>query len=288
MHADGVDEEARRVTRAPRSWLFVPGDRPERIGKALASGADAVIVDLEDSVAPAAKAHARDAAGEVLSGGGAAAWLRVNPFGSAEHEADVALARGLPIAGVVLPKAERGADVARLGAALEGTGLAIHAIVTETAASLFGLGSYGGASERLRAMSWGAEDLSAALGASAKLGADGALSFTYRMARSLTLAGARAAGVQPVDGIFGDIRDEAGLRAEAEAARREGWGGKLAIHPAQVPIINAAWTPSAEEVARARAVVDAFADGAGVVQLDGRMLDRPHLVQAERVLALAG
>ena len=249
-----------------------------------------MIVDLEDSVAPAAKASARDGLGEALAAaeGGAERWLRINPIGSAEHDADVEAARALPLVGVVLPKAEGGADVAALAEALDGTDFRIHAIVTETPRSLFLLETYDVGSDRLAAMSWGAEDLSAALGAAAKTDADGRLSFTYRMARSLTLAGARAAGVQPVDGIFGDIRDEAGLRAEAEAARREGFGGKLAIHPAQVPVINAAWTPNAEEIARARAVVDAFAGGAGVVQLDGRMLDRPHLVQAERVLALAG
>lgn len=277
------------MRREPRSWLFVPADRPERFGKAVASGADAVIVDLEDSVAPDAKARARDGLGEALSaaGGRAELWLRVNPIGSVEHDADVEVARALPLAGLVLPKAEGGADVGALADALDGTALRIHAIVTETPRSLFLLETYDVGCDRLAAMSWGAEDLSAALGASSKHDADGGLSFTYRMARSLTLAGARAAGAQPVDGIWGDIRDEAGLRAEAEAARREGFGGKLAIHPAQVPIITAAWTPTAEEVARARAVVDAFAGGAGVVRLDGRMLDRPHLVQAERVLALA-
>jgi citrate lyase subunit beta/citryl-CoA lyase len=165
----------------------------------------------------------------------------------------------------------------------------IHAIVTETAASLFGLLSYRDPKSPLAAMSWGAEDLSAALGASSKYDKSGDLSFTYKLARSLCLAGAVAAGVQPVDGVFADFRDEKGLKSEAEAARREGFTGKLAIHPAQVPVINAAFTPSREEVSQAEEIVAAFEaqPNAGVLSVRGRMVDRPHLLQARRVLERA-
>jgi citrate lyase subunit beta / citryl-CoA lyase len=270
--------------REPRSWLFVPADSEKKIAKALESEADAVIFDLEDSVAPSEKAHARDILKSLDKGAnGPERWVRINPLGSEHIKEDISVFASPVFAGVVLPKAESGADVEELS---HRTGnLPIHAIVTETAASLFGLLSYQGAPS-LAAMSWGAEDLSAALRAASKYDADGALSFTYRMARSLCLAGAAAAGVQPVDGVFADFRDDAGLLAEARAAAREGFTGKLAIHPAQVGPINAAFTPSAEEIAHARAIVDAFAadPSAGVLSVNGRMVDRPHLTQAQRVL----
>lgn len=276
------------MSAAPRSWLFVPADSEKKITKALASDADAVILDLEDSVAEARKPAARTIAAKALAraGEGPQRWVRINPLGSGLCEDDIAAVAALPIAGLVLPKAESGADVARLAAMLDGADLRIHAVATETAASLFGLGAYAGA-PRLAAMSWGAEDLSAALGASSKYDADGRLSFTFRMARSLCLAGAVAAGAQPVDGIFADFRDADGLRAEAEAAAREGFTGKLAIHPDQIAAINAAFTPPEEAVAAARRIVAAFAadPDAGAIALDGRMLDRPHLVGAERLLA---
>jgi citrate lyase subunit beta/citryl-CoA lyase len=165
----------------------------------------------------------------------------------------------------------------------------VHAIVTETPASLFAMLSYRDPNSPLAAMSWGAEDLSAALGASSKYDADGSLSFTYQLARSLCLAGAVAAGVQPVDGVFADFRNDQGLRQEAEAARREGFTGKLAIHPAQVPVINAAFTPSDEDVRHAKEVVAAFEahPNAGTLSVDGKMVDRPHLVQARSVLERA-
>jgi citrate lyase subunit beta/citryl-CoA lyase len=188
---------------------------------------------------------------------------------------------------VVLPKSEGGWDVVELA---HRTGnIPIHAIVTETPASLFGMLSYRDPKSPLVAMSWGAEDLSAALGASSKYDAAGELAFTYKLARTLCLAGAVAAGVQPVDGVFADFRDEKGLKREAEAARREGFTGKLAIHPAQVPIINAAFTPSKDEIAHADAVIAAFEANpdAGTVAVDGKMADRPHLEQARRVLQRA-
>ncbi len=269
----------------PRSWLFVPADSQKKVAKALDSDADAIIFDLEDSVAPAQKAAARDLLKKLPKrSGGPQWWVRINPLRSDDHRKDLDILGIGDIHGIVLPKAESGADVTELA---HRTGsIPIHAIVTETAASLFGLLSYRQPGSPLAAMSWGAEDLSAALGAASKYDADGSLSFTYRLARSLCLAGAVAAEVQPVDGVFADFRDNDGLRLEAEAARREGFTGKLAIHPAQVPVINAAFTPSDAEVDHARAVVAAFeADpNAGVLSVGGKMVDRPHLVQARRVL----
>ncbi|HVL79061.1 MAG TPA: CoA ester lyase [Sphingomicrobium sp.] len=277
------------MTVEPRSWLFVPADSERKIAKAIESAADALIFDLEDSVAPAQKARARDILKALPErSGGPQWWVRINPIGSEYHKDDLDLIGRADIAGIVLPKAESGADVTQLA---HRTGsIPIHAIVTETAASLFGLLSYRDPKSPLVAMSWGAEDLSAAIGAASKHDEDGGLAFTYRLARSLCLAGAVAAGVQPVDGVFADFRDEQGLRREAEAARREGFTGKLAIHPAQVDVINAAFAPSPQEVEHARAVVEAFAaePDAGVLSVGGRMVDRPHLLQAQKVLARAG
>jgi citrate lyase subunit beta / citryl-CoA lyase len=269
----------------PRSWLFVPADSEKKIAKALDSEADAIIFDLEDSVAPAMKPAARELLKTLAKrSGGPQLWVRVNPLASPFIKDDLHLIGVAEIHGIVLPKAESGADVTQL-AHRTGT-IPVHAIVTETAASLFGLLSYRDPKSPLAAMSWGAEDLSAALGASSKYDESGELSFTYRLARSLCLAGAVAAGVQPVDGVFADFKDEKGLRAEAEAARREGFTGKLAIHPAQVPVINAAFTPSSEELRHAEEIVAAFEahPDAGVLSVGGRMVDRPHLVQARRVL----
>ncbi|WP_260483451.1 HpcH/HpaI aldolase/citrate lyase family protein [Sphingomicrobium flavum] len=273
---------------APRSWLFVPADSEKKIAKAVTGDADAIIFDLEDSVAPAAKADARAILGNMdQRTGGPEWWIRINPIGTDDHRLDLQLLGRPDIAGIVLPKAESGEDVTHLA---HSTGnIPIHAIVTETAASLFGLLSYRDAQAPLAAMSWGAEDLSAALGASSKLGPDGELAFTYKMARSLCLAGAVAAGAQPVDGVFTDVRDTDGLIAEARAAAAEGFTGKLAIHPAQVGPINEAFTPTADQIAHARAIVQAFAaePGAGVLSVDGKMVDLPHLKQAEALLARA-
>jgi citrate lyase subunit beta / citryl-CoA lyase len=269
----------------PRSWLFVPADSEKKIGKAIESEADAVIFDLEDSVALSQKTAAR----QILKGlgkrsGGPQWWVRINPLRTDEHRLDLEMLGIADIHGVVLPKAESGADIAELA---HRTGnIPIHAIVTETPASLFGMLSYRDPKSPLAAMSWGAEDLSAALGASSKYDADGSLSYTYKLARSLCLAAAGAAGVQPVDGVFADFKDEKGLRAEAEAAAREGFTGKLAIHPAQIGAINAAFTPSTAEVEHARAIVEAFEaqPDSGVLSVGGRMVDRPHFVQARRIL----
>ena len=272
----------------PRSWLFVPADSERKIAKALLSEADAIILDLEDSVAAENKPAAREIVRALKpEPGGPALWVRVNPLASEFHKDDLDVLANPAIHGIVLPKAECGTDVEELASR---TGnIPIHAIVTETAASLFGLMSYRLPGIPLAAMSWGAEDLSAALGASSKYDADGSLSFTYRMARSLTLAGAVAAGVQPVDGVFADFRDPDGLRFEAEAAAREGFTGKLAIHPDQVATINAAFSPSSDDIAHAEAIVAAFEaePNAGVLSIGGRMVDRPHLIQARRVLERA-
>src|SRR5579884_876208 len=287
MHAHGTPSEAAAVNE-PRSWLFVPADSERKISKALDTAADAIIFDLEDSVAPSEKQRARDILKALPKrSNGPQWWVRVNPLGSEFHKEDLKLIGSAYVRGIVLPKAESGADVTELA---HRTGnIPIHAIVTETAASLFGLLSYRDPKSPLAAMSWGAEDLSAALGASSKFDADGTLSFTFRLARSLCLAGAVAAGVQPVDGVFADFRNEKGLRAEAEAARREGFAGKLAIHPDQVPVINAAFTPSDDDVRHAEEVVAAFEahPNAGTLSVGGRMVDRPHLVQARRVLERA-
>ena len=272
----------------PRSWLFVPADSERKITKALDSKADAIIFDLEDSVAPPMKGIARDLLKSLLRrSGGPQWWVRINPLGSEFIRDDLELLGLADIHGIVLPKSESGADILELS---HRTGnIPIHAIVTETPESLFGLLSYRAAGSPLRAMSWGAEDLSAALGASSKFDANGELSFTYKLARSLCLAGAVAAGVQPVDGVFADFQNAESLKAEANAARREGFTGKLAIHPAQVPIINEAFTPSTDEVRSAEEIVAAFEahPNAGVLSVGGKMVDRPHLIQARRVLERA-
>ena len=289
MHPLGADPQVAGMTlMPPRSWLFVPADSEKKIAKALASDADAIIFDLEDSVAADRKAVARTLL-KALSPreGGPRWWVRINPLGSEHLKADLKMLASADVSGIVLPKAESGADVTFIA---HRTGnIPVHALVTETAASLFGLLSYRDTKAPLAAMSWGAEDLSAALGASSKYGPDGELAFTYKLARSLTLAGAIAAGVQPVDGVFADFKDDHELELEARAAASEGFTGKLAIHPSQVAIINAAFTPSLAEIAHAEAIIAAFAakPAAGVLSVGGRMVDRPHLLQAQGVLARA-
>ena len=289
MHPLGAAAENPRLSlAAPRSWLFVPADSDKKVAKAIASDADAIIFDLEDSVSLERKQIARDLLKALdARDGGPRWWVRINPLRTDHHKKDLEVFASADFEGVVLPKAESGADIAELA---HRTGnLPIHAIVTETAASLFALLTYRDTKSPLVAMCWGAEDLSAALGASSKYDADGGLAFTYRMARSLTLAGAVAAGVQPVDGVFADFRDEAGLTAEARAAAREGFTGKLAIHPDQIAPINAAFTPSADDIAMAEEIIAAFAADplAGVLSVGGRMVDRPHLTQAQALLARA-
>ena len=275
-----------------RSLLFVPGDRPDRMEKALGSGADAVILDLEDSVAPASKADARWHVARFLEANpGANLWVRINPLGTPEADKDIAAVAGHHPKGIVLPKAEGGASVAELARRLSERGnvtAQIIAIATETPAAMFQLGSYGGA-KRLAGLTWGAEDLPAAIGASTSREEDGRYTPPYELARSLCLFGAAAAGVAPIETVYPAFRDTEGLAAYAARARRDGFTGMMAIHPAQVETINAAFTPSEAEIAHARAVVAAFAadPGAGALSLDGKMIDRPHLVQAQRTLAAA-
>jgi citrate lyase subunit beta/citryl-CoA lyase len=276
-----------------RSLLFVPGDRPDRMEKALGAGADALILDLEDSVAPAAKPEARRAVASFLAAHeGANLWVRINPIDGPEAERDlVAVLSGHPD-GIVLPKAEGGASVNELARRLAergNVGAAILAIATETPAAVFQLGSFGGA-KRLAGLTWGAEDLPAAIGATAAREEDGGFTAPYEIVRALCLFGAAAAGVAPIETVYPDFRDLEGLAAYAARARRDGFTGMMAIHPAQVPVINTAFTPSAEEIAHARAVVAAFesSPGVGALALDGRMIDRPHLIQAQRLVAAAG
>jgi citrate lyase subunit beta / citryl-CoA lyase len=283
-----------------RSLLFVPGDSVRKLDKGLASGADALIIDLEDSVAPAGKEEARRVAAGFLAEVGRTAerprlLVRVNGLETGLIEADLdAVMPGGPD-GVVLPKCVGGRDVAHLGAklavreaenALPDGSTRILAIATETAKGVFALGSFAGASQRLLGLTWGGEDLSADIGAEANRDEAGRYTDLYRLARSLTLLGAAAAEVEPVDSVFTNFRDLEGLALECREARRDGFVAKMAIHPAQVPVINEAFTPPPEAVAKARAIVAAFAEnpGAGVVGLEGEMLDRPHLKRAERVL----
>ena len=275
-----------------RSLLFVPGDRPDRMEKALRSGADALILDLEDSVAPASKTQAREAVSRFLANHPSVPlWVRINPLDGADVAADLqAILRTRPH-GIVLPKAEGGASVTELARRLTEGGNAtaqILAIATETPAAIFQLGSYAGA-RRLAGLTWGAEDLPAAIGASTSREPDGRYTAPYELARSLCLFGASAAGVAPIETVYPAFRDLEGLAAYAARARRDGFVGMMAIHPDQVAAINAAFTPSEAEIAHARAVVAAFEanPGAGTLSLDGRMIDRPHLVQAQRMLAAA-
>ncbi len=272
-----------------RSLLFVPGDRPDRMEKALGAGADALILDLEDAVAPAAKPEARRAVARFLDAHPEArTFVRVNPLDSPEHERDLdAILDGHPD-GIVLPKAEGGVSVETLARSLaerrNATAL-ILPIATETPAALFQLGTYAGC-KRLAGLTWGAEDLPAAIGAVTSREEDGRFTPPYELARSLCLFGAAAAGVPPIETVYPAFRDLEGLAAYAARARRDGFAGMMAIHPDQVGVINAAFTPSEAEIAHARAVVAAFEanPGAGALALDGRMIDRPHLLQAQRIL----
>ena len=284
-----------------RSALFVPGDDEKKLAKALTSGADALIVDLEDSVALAAKERARSVAAAFLRTASAQnprprLILRINALETGLVDADLdAVMPSAPDA-ILLPKSLGGASIQHLSAklavreamlGLPDGATRIIAIGTESARALFGMESYRGCSARLEGLAWGGEDLSADLGAEGNRLPDGAYAAPYVLARSLTLISAVAADVTPIDSVYTNFRDEVGLRAEAIAARRDGFCAKMAIHPAQVPVINEVFTPTAEAEARARAVLAAFAaaPGAGVVALDGEMLDRPHLIRAERLLA---
>jgi len=283
-----------------RSWLFAPGDSERKMEKAAASDADIVIFDLEDAVAEAEKPRARAAISDFLAAHqemSARLWVRINPLQGPHALPDLASVVKNRPGGIMLPKSRGRGDVELLDhylAALEvAAGLEIGharviALVTETAEGMFTTGSYVSA-PRLVAMTWGAEDLAAALGASENRNADGSYGSIYELARSLCLLGAAAAGVAPIETIHADYHDEAGLRERAAQVRRAGYRGMLAIHPAQVPIINEAFAPSVEEIAAAREIVDLFAanPGAGTIGFKGAMLDRPHLARAQALLRLA-
>lgn len=271
-----------------RSLLFVPGDRPERFAKAAASGADALILDLEDSVVPARKVEARAAVQAALrEDRPVPLFVRVNPLGSDFIDDDLAAVADERPEGLVLPKAEGAADVLKL--ADHAPGIPILPVATETPAAVFGLGGYAAAAACLAGLTWGAEDLPAAIGSVSRED-DGRYTPVFETVRSLALLGAHAAGVPAIETVYPDFRDEAGLAAYAARGRRDGFTGMMAIHPAQIAAINAAFTPSESEIVHARAVIAAFAanPGAGALQLDGRMIDAPHRVAAEKLLARAG
>ena len=284
-----------------RSLLFVPADGGGKLDKAMASGADAVILDLEDSIAPERKGEARAAAFAFLKRARALKerprlLVRINGLDTGMVDADLeAVVPGEPDA-ILFPKAEGGASVVHLDAKLTArealSGVAegqtkVVAQSVESAAGLFLAGTFRDASARLIGFTWGPEDLSSEIGASTNRDADGMLTEPYRLARSFCLFGAAAAKLPAIETVYVDFRNTDGLRRDTELARRDGFTGRLAIHPAQVPVINAVFTPTPEEIAKAKAVVAAFAaqPNAGAVGIDGKMYDRPHLLRAQRLLA---
>jgi citrate lyase subunit beta / citryl-CoA lyase len=300
MPSPGLHAHAAEVMR---SFLFVPADGGSKLDKAMTSGADAVIIDLEDSVAPEHKADGRRDAADFLRKALALKarprlLVRVNDLATGLTDADLDAVIPAGPDAIMLPKAEGGASVVHADgklsareaiAGLPDGHIKIVAIATETARALFLAGSYGGASLRLIGLTWGAEDLSAELGAETNRDEDGRFLEPYRLARALCLAGAAAAQVQAIDTITADFRNLELLRRECEEARRDGFTGKMAIHPAQVPVINQAFTPTAPAVARARAVIAAFESnpGTGTLAIAGVMYDRPHLERAKQLLARA-
>jgi citrate lyase subunit beta/citryl-CoA lyase len=284
----------------PRSWLFIPGDSAKKLAKADGCGADAVIVDLEDSVAATAKAEARAQTAAFLAARppgdrSSQLWVRINPLDGDDWRADLAAVAAARPDGYMLPKCTGPADVAALGEAIDDGAAGILPVATETPGAVFALGDYAAAADRrLAGLTWGAEDLAAAIGASGNRWPDGAgeggrFHETFRIVRSLALLAAHAAGVQAIDTLYADFRDGDGLRADSERSAIEGFTGRLAIHPAQVAVINAAYLPSPASIEAARRIVAAFAadPDAGTIGLDGKMIDRPHLVQAQRLLARA-
>lgn len=290
------------MSAAPRSWLFIPADSEKKLGKALACGADALIFDLEDSVAPERKELARGMLADYLRAHppgareGGQFYVRINPNDAGALQDLAAIMAGAPD-GVMQPKTFGAACVRQLSTWLEAFEAAhalpqgqtrIIAVATETARGALTLAEFADQPcPRLAALTWGAEDLSTALGAAGNTGADGQWTLTYRMARANLLLAAKAAGVAAIDTLYVDFRDEAGLIASCQAAAAEGFDGRIAIHPAQVAGIHQGFAPSAEAIAHAGRVLAAFAasPGTGTVGLDGRMLDIPHLKQAQALLA---
>ena len=282
-----------------RSWLFAPGDSEKKMEKAAAGPADVILLDLEDAVAEEEKPTARKMISGFLSARPEAdrgrLWVRINPLDGPHALTDLAAVIPARPGGVMLPKSRGRTDVDALdhylsalevASGIEQGSTGVIALVTETAEAMFTTGTYKGA-PRLVAMTWGAEDLADAVGAGENRTPDGGYDFTYELARSLCLLGAATAGVSPVDTIHGDFRDLEGLRKRAEKVRKDGYRGMLAIHPAQVDVINAAFTPTDEELAAAQEIVDLFAanPGAGTIGFKGTMLDRPHLARARALLA---
>ncbi|MFN2098462.1 HpcH/HpaI aldolase/citrate lyase family protein [Altererythrobacter sp. MF3-039] len=292
------------MDRPIRSLLFIPGDSEKKIAKAPDCGADVVIFDLEDAVAPENKSAARELVFETLTQTvpehrAMQYWVRVNPLDTGMTKSDLAAVMAGRPDGIVQPKTDGPGCVRQISDMLDALerehgiqpGLTgIIPVATETARAPFHLGEFADAGlDRLVGLTWGAEDLATAIGASGNRLPDGQWHETFRMVRSLTLLAAHAAEAQAIDTLYADFRDLEGLKAESELSRSEGFSGRLAIHPAQVAVINQAYSPSLDDVAHAREVIAAFANnpGAGTVGLDGKMLDIPHLKQAERIMALA-
>ncbi len=283
-----------------RSLLFVPGDSDRKIAKSAESGADIVILDLEDSVDPSQKAVARARVGEFLTSFNKQAkpqfWVRINPLDTPEAEADLAAIVGARLCGIVQPKTRSADDVIRLSQRLDEleaqhglmpAKMSILPVATETPEAIFSLGGFRRCGGRLYGLTWGAEDLAAAIGATGNKESSGAWTAPFQLVRSLCLFGAAAAGVAAIDTLYVDYRDSAGLRASCSEARRDGFSGKLAIHPDQVGVINECFVPSPAEVLEAQRIVGLFAESPGVAALsfDGRMVDIPHLRRAEKTLA---
>jgi citrate lyase subunit beta/citryl-CoA lyase len=280
--------------------LFVPGDSEKKLEKAAATSADALILDLEDAVAPSRKDAARAMISSVITAG-TRSWkcfVRINPLDSGFTLEDLAAVVKPGLDGVVLPKANGAQDVIRLGNYLDALetkarmpegSVKVLVVATETPAAMFALSSYAPAHPRLAALTWGAEDLSAAIGARSNKSESGAWTEPYQIARAQCLFAASAAGVAPIDTLYADFRDTEGLARSCAIARRDGFTGRVAIHPAQVDAINTSFTPSAQELAHARRVVEAFAASpdTGVVGIDGQMYDMPHLKAAQRTLSAA-
>ena len=284
-----------------RSMLFVPGDSDKKFAKASGIGADALILDLEDSVAPSMKVEARAKVSALLDDQSPRGWLffvRVNPFDTGMTFDDMAAVVKPGLDGLLIPKADGAADIARIGAELDrlealagmvaGT-VKIAVVATETAQAMFNLGSYTPAHPRLVALTWGAEDLAAALGATSNKEEDGAWSSPYLLARNMCLFAAGSAGVLALDTLYSDFRDPEGLERDCRRARRDGFLGRIAIHPDQVEIINRCFSPSEAEIAEAQMIVDAFAaqPQAGTLGINGKMYDIPHLKAAQKTLASA-
>lgn len=284
-----------------RSWLFAPGDSEKKMGKAVEGSADVVLIDLEDAVTESEKPKARTMVREFLQSqesGLERIWVRINPMDGPHTLADLAAVMPGRPGGIMLPKVYGRPDVERLDHYLSAFEAAndiepgstkVIVLVTETAAAMFTTGDYAGA-PRVVALTWGAEDLADSIGASNNRNPDGSYGFTYELARSLCLLGAATAGVLPIETIQGDFRDLETLKARAEKVRRDGYRGMLAIHPAQVDVINTAFTPGEDEIAEAQEIVDIFAanPGIGAIGYKGGMLDRPYLARAQALLALAG